>query len=165
MRKYSEFFDSLDTIPIEKLPDLELYMDQVTKFLDDKLLAYKQEKSDRAITKTMVNNYTKAKMLPVSNKKKYSKEHLLFLILIFHLKSILSIDDISKIIGLLPDSISDFYGSFLKIQEEQISKLKEENEKSNINDKMELIFSLAFEIELKKMMIEYILNQDSEIIN
>jgi hypothetical protein len=45
----------------------------------------------------MINNYTKAKIFPAPVKKKYSRTHLMLLIMIYHLKSVLSIKDIGII--------------------------------------------------------------------
>ena len=53
---------------------------------------------DKTLTKTMINNYTKNKILPPPEKKKYSKEHIIMLISIYYLKNIASISDIRKLL-------------------------------------------------------------------
>jgi Domain of unknown function (DUF1836). len=84
----------LETIELSDIPDIDLYMDQVTTFMETKLSYYKRGKDDKILTKTMINNYTKAKLFPSPVKKKYNKNHIMLLIIIYHLKSILSINDI-----------------------------------------------------------------------
>jgi hypothetical protein len=46
----------------------------------------------------MINNYTKNKLLPPSEKKKYSQGHLILLIYIYYLKNVLSISDIQTLL-------------------------------------------------------------------
>ena len=84
----------LDTIELTDIPDIDLYMDQVTTFMETKLSAYKRNKYDKILTKTMINNYAKAKLFPAPVKKKYNKNHIMLLVIIYHLKSVLSINDI-----------------------------------------------------------------------
>ena len=76
------YLDSLSYIKPEELPDIQLYMDQVTTFMDDHLKNTKRYPEDKVLTKTMINNYAKNNLLPPPVKKKYSKEHLLMLIFI-----------------------------------------------------------------------------------
>lgn len=85
---------ALDIIELEDIPNIDLYMDQVTTFMDKSLKCYKRFDGDKILTKTMINNYAKAKIFPAPVKKKYSRSHIMLLIMIYHLKSILSIKDI-----------------------------------------------------------------------
>ncbi len=82
------------SIDIEDIPNIDLYMDQVTTFMDQALGKHKRFEEDKILTKTMINNYTKAKIFPAPIKKKYSQTHIMLLIMIYHLKSVLSIRDI-----------------------------------------------------------------------
>ncbi len=93
--------DSLSRIEYcspEKMPNIELYMDQVTTFMEEALEPTKRYPDDKILTKTMINNYAKNHLLPPPEKKKYSKEHLLTLFFIYYFKNILSISDLEKII-------------------------------------------------------------------
>ena len=81
----------------EELPNFDLYMDQVTTFMDEHLSDVKRYEDDKILTKTMINNYTKNDLLPPPVKKKYSKEHIYVLTFIYYLKNILSISDIQKL--------------------------------------------------------------------
>lgn len=88
----------LDDIKLSEIPNIDLYMEQVTTFFDDKLGHLKRSKDDKILTKTMINNYTKSGILMPPKNKKYSKRHMILLILIYYLKQILSINDIHDII-------------------------------------------------------------------
>ena len=78
----------LDYIYPEDIPAIELYMDQITTFMDKQLTGNKRRPEDKILTKTMINNYSKNNLLPPSDKKKYSKDHIILLIYIqFHFVS------------------------------------------------------------------------------
>lgn len=115
----------LDTIELNDIPDIDLYMDQVTTFMETKLSSYKRSKDDKILTKTMINNYAKAKLFPAPVKKKYSRNHLMLLIIIYHLKSVLSINDIDILLKPITTELTSnakcktlevVYSNFLTIQ-------------------------------------------------
>lgn len=85
----------------EDLPDIDLYMDQVTTFMESKLSHSKRYPDDKILTKTMINNYAKNRVLPAPVKKKYSKEHLLILTFIYYLKNVISLGDIHTLLDPL----------------------------------------------------------------
>ncbi|MBO4996756.1 MAG: DUF1836 domain-containing protein [Lachnospira sp.] len=89
----------LDYINPEDVPSIELYMDQVTTFMDKELANTKRYETDKTLTKTMINNYTKNNLLPPPVKKKYSKEHIYLLIYIYYFKNSLTISDIQQILS------------------------------------------------------------------
>ena len=72
-------------------------MDQVIQIFEQKLSNSKRKDSDKVLTKTMINNYAKAKLLMSIKNKKYSKEHLLLMSMIYDLKGSLSISDIKDL--------------------------------------------------------------------
>ena len=123
---------SSNIIEVEDIPNIDLYMDQVTTFMDKCLAQYKRYDDDKVLTKTMINNYTKAKIFPAPVKKKYSRTHLMLLIMIYHLKSVLSIKDI----GILFQSalketnkvkqermIESIYRGFVSLQKQTLTYL------------------------------------------
>ena len=83
-----------------ELPDLDLYLDQVVNYIEKYLGQYTVNKEDKIITKTMINNYVKLGIMPAPEKKKYSREHIAYLIVICVLKQVYSISDIGKLISL-----------------------------------------------------------------
>ena len=93
----------IDYIKPEDIPNIDLYMDQVTTFMDGQLSSTKRYPQDKILTKTMINNYAKNDLLPPPQKKKYTREHLLTLIFIYYFKGILSISDIQSILNPITD--------------------------------------------------------------
>ena len=83
-----------------ELPEIDLYLDQVVGYLEQYLGQYNVSKEDKIITKTMINNYVKIGIMPAPEKKKYSRQHIAYLIVICVLKQVYSISDIGKLISL-----------------------------------------------------------------
>ena len=90
-------------IKASMLPDLDLYVDQITTFLTQHLAKTIRFEDDKIMTKTMINNYTKNHLLPPPDKKKYSRDHILLMIFIYYFKNFLPISDIKTILGPLTD--------------------------------------------------------------
>ena len=90
-------------IKASMLPDLDLYVDQITTFLTRHLAKTIRFGDDKIMTKTMINNYTKNHLLPPPDKKKYSRDHILLMIFIYYFKNFLPISDIKTILGPLTD--------------------------------------------------------------
>ncbi len=116
-----------------EVPNIDLYMDQVTTFMDEYLESSKRYSDDKLLTKTMINNYTKNNLLPSPEKKKYSKDHMYILLFIYYLKNILSISDTKAILNPLttrffktskndthnPVSLEDIYSEIFRNESEQ----------------------------------------------
>lgn len=178
---------TIDYIQPESIPSIELYMDQVTSFIDGQLAGSKRHEDDKLLTKTMINNYTKHDLLPPPVKKKYSKEHLLSLIFIYYLKNILSINDIHTLLEPLTEkyfgnkdgfNFEDIYSEIFKLEKEESTKiLKEFSKKYHIakntfqdfpeeDQEMLQTFSyiclLSFDIYMKKQLIERIVDDMME---
>lgn len=100
-REFDEMASALPFVKSEDIPDIDLYMDQVLTFLERKLAPISGEANDRPVTKTMINNYVKANVLPAPEKKKYTKEHMIYLLLLYCLKSLYSIDDSGKLLAMV----------------------------------------------------------------
>ena len=90
-------------IKASMLPDLDLYVDQITTFLTRHLAKTIRFEYYKIMTKTMINNYTKNHLLPPPDKKKYSRDHILLMIFIYYFKNFLPISDIKTILGSLTD--------------------------------------------------------------
>jgi hypothetical protein len=114
-------------IKVNDIPDIDLYMDQVTTFIENKLGDEKRDKKDKLLTKTMINNYSKAKILTPSKNKRYNKQQMIQLILIYYLKQVLSIGDIHDLFkplfeneGKNKNLINDIYSSFLSFKKDSM---------------------------------------------
>ena len=127
--------DSLEGIRPGEIPNIALYMDQVTTFMDAQLASSRRFESDKVLTKTMINNYAKNKLLPPPVKKKYSPEHMMLLVFIYYFKNILSITDIQTLLAPITDryfgtesgfSIKDIYDEIFQMEKEEIASVKED---------------------------------------
>lgn len=135
-RKFNEllrFLDTLSYIKPEQIPSIDLYMDQVTSLMEERLKKVKRHQDDKVLTKTMINNYAKAKILPAPDKKKYSKEHMFILLFIYYYKSVLSLGDIATILDPLinryfknPEglNVEDIYRETFNMEYSQMNVLK-----------------------------------------
>ena len=174
-----EELSSLSYVHPGDVPNIDLYMDQVTTFMDEQLASTKRYPDDKILTKTMINNYTKNNLLPPSNKKKYSKEHMILLIFIYYFKNLMNFNDIETILsyitehhfGEAPLPLSQVYTEVFTMEHSQMDKLKDdvkakfetaEKTFSDVEDPGEkdalqlfsFICELAFDVYLKKQMIE-----------
>lgn len=104
--KFSEL-NLQNQLTLDEIPEIDLYMDQVTQLFDSKFNKTKRNEDDKALTKTMVNNYAKGKLLMSVKNKKYSKEHLLLMSLIYNLKGALSISDIKSSLNKIVISLEN----------------------------------------------------------
>ena len=99
-----EYLKNLHHVHASQLPSLDLYMDQVTGFMEEHLAPMRRYAEDKALTKTMINNYAKNKILPPPAGKRYSKNHMLILLFIYYYKSMLSLSDIATILRPLNEN-------------------------------------------------------------
>lgn len=109
IRNLIESLNLSSDVKVSDIPNMDLYMEQLTGFIDENLQGLKRNEADKILTKTMINSYTKDGLLmPPENKKKYKKQHVILLILIYHLKQILSINDIRELLKpILKDMTTD----------------------------------------------------------
>ena len=82
-KKFIRDMIKLDFIVPDDIPDIEMYMEQLTGFMDEQLGGNLRNKEDKVLTKNMINNYTKNGLLPPPDKKKYNQNHLILLIYIY----------------------------------------------------------------------------------
>lgn len=122
-----------EKIEQDMIPNLDLYMDQVITLFEDKLTHTKRYKEDKLLTKTMINNYIKDKVLMPANKRKYTKKHILLMILLYDLKQILAIGDIKHLFDILIDNgevsnkvLSGLYQIVLDLKLEEVTVFQKE---------------------------------------
>ncbi|UZP03487.1 DUF1836 domain-containing protein [Clostridium botulinum] len=135
-------------INLEDIPELDLYMDQVIQLFENKLSVLKRKEEDKVLTKTMINNYAKAKLLMSIKNKKYSKEHLILMSLIYDLKGALSINDIKLTLDNIVKKyenneeydLRSLYKTYLDMNSQDVNEVKE-----YMNDKEENVKNLLSE--------------------
>lgn len=93
----------IDLVDPRDIPKIDLYMEQVTSFLEQEMGESFRFRDECVFTGTMINNYTKAGVLPRPENKRYSRRHVLTLIFIYLLKQNLSMPEIKKFTGLIED--------------------------------------------------------------
>lgn len=98
----------LDTfLSSSEIPNLDLYMDQVIQLFENKFAATKRTEEEKILTKTMINNYSKGKLFfPIKNKK-YSREHVMLMNMIYEMKTVLSIRDIKQAVTELNTDVTE----------------------------------------------------------
>ncbi len=175
-----ESLDRVTYIKSEDIPNIDLYMDQVTTFMQSRLKrTTRNPEEDKILTKTMINNYAKNNLLPPPYKKKYSKEHIMLLVFIYYYKGILSINDIQELLAPITDKffnteeafdLETIYETVFGLEKSQTDAMKKDIiEKFRIakgtfqdapEDSQEFlqIFSficmLGFDVYMKKLLIE-----------
>ena len=101
-KKFEDYFKIVKhKLPYwDELPEIDLYMDQVIALMEKYLSFHKTDNSSKIITNSMINNYVKLGIMPAPIKKRYSREHIAYLIIICTLKQALPISDIKDLIEL-----------------------------------------------------------------
>ena len=179
--------DRIDYIRPDDIPDIELYMDQVTTFMDSRLKnAARNPEVDKILTKTMINNYAKNDLLPPPVRKKYSREHMLLLIFIYYFKGILSISDIQTVLKPITDrffagneglKLETIYNEVFSLEREEVEVMKQDvvrkyhkaqetfsdaaTEDQEFLQTFSFICMLSFDVYVKKMLIEKLIDSCS----
>lgn len=178
-----ESISRIDYVKPEDIPNISLYMDQVTTFMEEQLASSKRYPEDKILTKTMINNYAKNNLLPSPEKKRYSREHLLLLIFIYYFKSILSISDIQTLLNPITEKyfqsdsemdLTAIYQEVFSMEKSQVELLQEDllkryhtaektfpeapEEDREFLKLFSFICLLSFDVYTKKMLIEQLID-------
>ncbi len=177
--------DRVRCINPDDIPDIDLYMDQVTTFMDGQLRSsVRYPGEDKILTKTMINNYAKNDLLPPPVKKKYSKEHVLLLIFIYYYKGILSIGDIQRLLHPITEkffqngeefNLESVYREAFSMEKAQVEALKADvvqkfraaegtfldapEEERDFLRKFSFICALSFDVYIKRLLIEKLVDE------
>ncbi len=180
--------DRIEYIKAEDIPDIDLYMDQVTTFMESHLKHTARDPlKDKILTKTMINNYAKNDLIPPPVKKKYSKDHVMLLIFIYYYKGILSISDIQQLLKPITDKFFGVQDEFdlEKVYEEVFGLERAQTDvlKRDVIDKFKIaeqtfedapsdskeflqmfsfICMLSFDVYVKKLLIEKMIDGIAE---
>lgn len=179
--KLESIIDKMNLIQADEIPNIDLYMDQVTTFMESHLGNLKRNPEDKVLTKTMINNYAKNDLLPSPDKKKYSKNHVLLLTLIYYFKNVLSISDIKTLLqpiteqhfgGESKPTLEHIYNEIIKFQPDIIDMVREDLQEktklanttfADMEDAEDLkLFSLlcllCFDVYMKKQLVETVID-------
>ena len=161
MQIHSDFMN-FDTINRDDIPEIQLYMDQVLEFFETKLGANKRTDQEAIFTKTMINNYVKADVVPSPVKKKYAKEAIMDLVMVYAFKQVLSLQDTKALIKALNQIEDEPYNHFRNTEEAILKTLKANYTHSEIDSNETLIsqiVALTLEASIKKRLAEKLLDQ------
>lgn len=149
----------------DDFPDVGLYMDQVVELVNKYLSDFSAfSGKDKQITSSMINNYVKSKAVPAPEKKRYSRTHLAYIMIICTLKQTFSISVIQSLIGGVDeDDIKSMYDSFADHQQEAYSKAAQDilNDYKNSENKHDIILNLVTDVNIRKNIAE-MLSEDRE---
>lgn len=174
----------INLIDANDIPNIDLYMDQVTTFMESHLGNLKRSPDDKVLTKTMINNYAKNHLLPSPDKKKYSRNHMILLTFIYYFKNVLPINDIKTLMsgiteknfaaGSKPELV-EIYREVIRYQpeimeqvranldvvenlaEDSFAKLNNNEEKEELK-LFTLLCLLSFDVYIKKTLIESVID-------
>lgn len=177
--------DELAYVKAEEIPNIDLYMDQVLGFINDRTrYLTRNPKEDKLFTKTMINNYAKTKILPPPTKKKYSKDHIMLLLLIYYFKGVLSVGDTGELLGKITKNyfgnkgdmaFEDIYEEVFQLEAGEIEFLKKDvaekiqiaegtfedapEESREFFKTFAFICLLSYDVFMKKLMIEKLVDE------
>ena len=162
--------DKVDLIDPSDIPNIDLYMDQVTTFMDKHLKQSRRFSEDKILTKTMI--------------KKYTREHIMLLIFMYYYKGILSLQDIQSVLEPIGEkyfhsdsgrSVSDLYAEVIRMDRDRHEDFREEvNDmvddaadyfSDSADDEREflrvlsMINMLAYDVFIRKMLIEKLIDR------
>ena len=181
--------NKINLIDANDIPNIDLYMDQVTTFMESHLGNLKRSPDDKVLTKTMINNYAKNHLLPSPDKKKYSRNHMILLTFIYYFKNVLPINDIKTLmsgiteknfaLGSKPE-LEEIYREVIRYQpeimeqvranldvaenlaEDSFAKLNNNEEKEELK-LFTLLCLLSFDVYIKKTLIESVIDRKSVV--
>ena len=184
MKSIMDSLERISYIRYEDIPNIDLYMDQVTTFMDEKLQATTRNPGqDKILTKTMINNYAKNDLLPPPVKKKYSREHMMILIMIYYLKGVLSFNDIHEVLKPITEryfgtdkefDLESIYNEVFDFENFQKNAVKEDisakveaaqgmfkeapEEDKEFFTLFALVVQLGFDVYVKRLLIEKLID-------
>ena len=106
------------------IPAIDLYLDQILSLVAEKTAISSDRYRERALTKTMINNYSKGGLISPIEGKKYSRAHIIEMLLVYALKNTLPIDEIKRVLtgvregcGFSGADLISAYHDFLALKE------------------------------------------------
>ena len=180
-----ESFNRLSHMKLDDIPNIDLYMDQVTTLMEEHLRqSTRYPEQDKILTKTMINNYAKNDLLPPPVKKKYTKEHVLVLIFIYYYKGLLSISNIQTLLDPITTryfgkgqdfNLESIYNEVFSMEAAKVEALKQEvrdmydqaqhtfqnapEEDVEFLRIFSFICILSYDVYVKKLLIEKLVDQ------
>ena len=158
LREWAKAYRAFEASSWESLPDIELYMDQITGYLNRQLRVQAKDDAEdgQILTSSMINNYVKNGLITRPTQKRYDREQLAQLYMLCSMKQILAIPDAAALIRYMTadgHAISEVYDSFVRDQHDI-------NE--GVADVLEQVSGVSSEYDLLKVAAGLVLNAAAE---
>lgn len=162
--KWAELIKHYEAVPWDRMPEIDLYMDQVITYMDKQLTLFQPKEAGKLLTSSMINNYVKGGLLPRPDHKKYNREHLAGLMVISILKQVLSIPDIAALFKALSkeSSVEQLHDTFCSIQKDALDEVCSRVEQTAAQGEAQLkrlAFALSVEATARRAAAERILSE------
>ena len=140
------------SLQLTEIPNIDLYIDQITNLFDTAYADRKRNEEEKTLTKTMVNNYSKEGILRAIKGKKYSREHIIQMAMIYLMKQTLSIQDIKSVFCSQEcenlESFETVYQRYIQISRENEKRVSDFfvsfSDKVNTEDDEQLLASILY---------------------
>lgn len=147
----------------DKLPEIDLYMDQVLTYIKKNLPPFKETDKD-ILTPSMINNYVKDNVIKNPVDKKYDKEAIASLIMVANLKRVMPIQDIKSILSN-PNDTEKLYTVYQKNLDTVIqSMLSMEKALTSDDQVTKVALELAIDASVKAYFAHMMLARETETI-
>jgi hypothetical protein len=100
IKQIMDDFTEGSLIEPDVFPTMELYADQVAGFFDDRLRVYAADErgtTGAALTKADIARFVKRGVSPRPIKKKYTRDHMVILTMLFYMESIFHMNEIERV--------------------------------------------------------------------
>ena len=178
LRRWENYLKEFRLPQWDELPDMDLYMDQVVMLLQRYLnFLPEDEHGNAAITASIINNYVRLKIMPPPVKKKYTRVHMAYLIMVCSLKQSVNIPYIQKMLPLgLPESeVRRIYEGYVKTHQEvclafiQLVRSGADNVLHNTEAQSEdverVVYSAAIVSGFSKLLTEKMVHLEGETLD
>jgi hypothetical protein len=137
IEKWLNDLDTFNLPDYDRLPDIDLYMEQLLTYLERESNVLARHSEDKQITSSMINNYVKAHIVPAPKAKKYNREQLSLLGEVVYLKQILSLPEIKQILDVeyKESNYREEYNKYLDLNQDAFKSSIDETLKSLKNCK------------------------------
>ena len=100
----------------ERIPDIDLYKDQLTEYLKRQHIGFVLG-MEEPLTSAMINNYIKVGVLPRAKGKRYDRDHIAYLTCVSLLKQVLSVQETGELLELETGDgdVKDLYGRYAEV--------------------------------------------------
>ena len=114
--RWEAYMENYNLPSWEELPDMELYMDQLVSLVKRYLSLFPEDEQNPVVTPSIINNYVRLKVMPAPERKRYTRRHVAYTIMICALKQTMTLTEIQKVIppDLEEKQIRQLYSDFVR---------------------------------------------------